>query len=117
MEIQQLCPGGSQLNLHHSIHTAYVFHQVPASQSSAGLHLLPDVLCLPQPEDEHLQKEVHHQTGSDAPYRHQSLCMAQGFCQVFQDLSIFDNDVKVLILETWHEFKGPHPLALEMVQH
>ena len=55
-----------------------VLFQVPAPQSSAGVHLLPDVLHLPEPEDEHLQKKVYHQAGPYAPHCNKSLRVAQG---------------------------------------
>ena len=58
--------------------------QVPAPKSPVGVHLLSDVLRVPQPEDEHLQKEVHHQAGSDAPHCYKYLRMAEGLTLVSQ---------------------------------
>ena len=52
--------------------------QVSEAQSAAGVHLLSDVLHLLEPEDEHLQEEVLHQTRSHAPHCNQHLCLAQG---------------------------------------
>ena len=52
--------------------------QVFATKSPAGVYLLPDVFCLPQPEDEHLQEKVHNTAWPHASHCHQSLCLAQG---------------------------------------